>query len=71
MARIIVSFGGRHLPMKFSEYTLDFKRKYEIPPNNMIVEKKENRLSKDIQDEKGMNKQKVIDNFMKSGENIE
>jgi len=64
-AKIIVSFGGRFSPRKNSEYTLDFTKINAANPNDMICEKKENRLSKDVQDEKGMNKELIITNLFK------
>ncbi|MBL0145404.1 MAG: hypothetical protein IPP48_06255 [Chitinophagaceae bacterium] len=62
-AKIIFSFGGRFSPRKNSEYTLDFTKLHAANPNDMICEKKENRLSKEVQDEKGMNKELIITNL--------
>lgn len=65
-AKILISFGGRFSPRKSSEYTLDFNKMYEADPNQMVIYRNENKLTKDIQDEKGVNKEKVIQSFMAS-----
>jgi hypothetical protein len=59
-AAIIVMFGGRFSPRKTSEYTLDFKKINSANPNDIVVAKKENRLTKDVQDEKGTSKESII-----------
>ena len=58
--KIMVMFGGKKSPMKSSEYTLDLSRIHDYDPNNMIIERKENRTMFDIQREKGVNKQDII-----------
>ena len=38
---------------------------HDKDPTNMIITKNENRLAKDVQDEKGMTKEKVIESLLK------
>ncbi|WKZ60517.1 MAG: ATP-binding protein [Cyclobacteriaceae bacterium] len=63
-ANIIISFGGRFSPRKTSEYILDFSKFLSSKPNELIIERKENRLTKDVQDEKGVNKESIIKTLM-------
>ncbi len=63
-AKLLISFGGRFSPRKSSEFTFDFTKLYEADPNKMIIDRNENRLTKDIQDEKGVDKNKVLQSFI-------
>lgn len=63
-AKILIYFAGRFSPRKSSEYTFDFSRIHESDPNQIIINRNENKLTKDIQDEKGIDKTKVIQGFM-------
>lgn len=64
IATIFISFGGKFSPMKSSIYKLNFKDLHNKKPSEIIVEKTENRLTKDIQDEKGVNKSSLIKDLM-------
>lgn len=58
---ILISFGGKYSPRKSSEYVLDFTKRKESDLNSIIISKNENRLARDIHEEKGMNKEKIIE----------
>lgn len=64
-SQLVITFGGKYSPMKSSEYELDFTYFNHANPNRIIVSKKENRLSKDVQDEKGISKETMIQTIMK------
>jgi hypothetical protein len=62
---LMLTFGGKYSPRKSSEYRLNFKKISSSNPNHIIVNRKENKLIKDHQDEKGINKNTIIEYFMK------
>lgn len=64
IGRVIISFGGRFSPRKSCEYFFDFTKVLLNEPNNIITKKKENILSKDLHDEKGMTKDLILKAFM-------
>jgi hypothetical protein len=55
-ASVVVTFGGRYSPRKTSEYLLDFEEAVFDEPDTIKVLRKENRLTKDVLDEQGVNK---------------
>lgn len=63
-ARLGVTFGGRFSPRKSSEYILDLSKLYELDVNEIVISKSENKLTKDLQDEKGVTKELIIKTFM-------
>lgn len=62
-AKLLISFGGRFSPRKSSEYTFDFTKAYNYDLNNLIVEKKENYLTKDFQEMMGVDRTKALKAF--------
>jgi hypothetical protein len=63
-AVLFITFGGKLSPRKTSEYILDFTKIHSHDLNDMIIQKKENRLTKDVQDDKGVNKESIIQSIM-------
>ena len=64
IGRLIITFGGKFSPRKSCEYFFDFTKVLLNEPNNIVTNKKENILAKDVQDEKGMTKNLIIKSFM-------
>lgn len=54
------TFGGRYSPRKRSDITFDFRKFPPVNLNSLIIERKENKLVKEIQDELGSNKESII-----------
>ncbi len=66
-ARLHVSFGGRFSPHKTSEYQIDLSNLYPANPQDILIPIRENKLTKDVQDEKGVSKESVVKIVMKKG----
>lgn len=58
--RLNISFGGKFSPRKTCEYDFDLSNIYVTDPNDIIKRKNENKLTKDLQDEKGVTKESII-----------
>lgn len=61
---LFVYFGGKHSPLKFSQYTLNLR---EISSSNfqkLIVDKLENKLIIDSHQENGLDKESIINSFL-------
>ncbi len=63
--KIALKFGGRYSPPKSSEYMLDFNLLNVDRPHQMLIPKFENKMTKEIQDEIGMTKEKVLKGALK------
>jgi hypothetical protein len=62
--RLNITFGGKLSPRKTCEYDFDFGNLPLNYPNDIIIRKKENKLTKDLQDEKGVTRDSIIKMFM-------
>ena len=62
--RLYISFGGKFSPRKTCEYNFDLSNIYVNDPNDIIIKRNENKLTKDLQDEKGVTKESIIKTFM-------
>jgi len=59
-----LSFGGQKFPMKISKYKLNLENPNPNHLNDLIVEKKENKTLKEVQDELGSNREKALSLFL-------
>ncbi len=62
--RLYIFFGGKYSPRKNCEYYLDLNNIYVEDPNEIVIRKNENKLTKDLQDEKGVTKESIIKDVM-------
>jgi hypothetical protein len=63
--KLNITFGGKFSPRKTCEYDLDLSNLYTTEPNDIIIKKNENKLTKDLQDEKGVTKESIIRDVLK------
>jgi hypothetical protein len=64
--RLIISFGGKFSPMKSCEYEFDLSNIYLSNPNDIIIKRSENKLTRDAQEEKGVTKESIIKSLMEN-----
>lgn len=57
---LMLFFGARNTPSKANEYTLDLSNPSVPNLDDIIIESKENRLFKEVQDEKGGTREKTL-----------